>query len=412
MTSSRPSRPRGHSHLKLPHVLPITGAWMAQLLRPGPLGLAPARSGLVDGGARRRRGFRRAHRVGARPRPRRLLQPLALQRADPARRLSPACAAHGRGPSGARGSRYIGVGSWAIAELLFDFAYELAAVSVGRRRLLPRVLPRLLRRAAPARPVAAVGVRPRMSGSTARWRRSLQLRSAPRCCSRSSRQHGRKPGRDRHQPRLPARRHPAALGGDRRLRRCPAEGRPHLGADRRRVAATPSPTGSSCSRPRTTATPRARSSTRCGPPRCCCSAPPRGSPAPVGRRARGPAAARDAGRVRGDRRSGSSRYDHFRTLNVLAASFAGATIVAVIVRTGMTFRENTRILGLMRATRSRMLSRGSATAAGSSPTSIARSRTDRRRAAAARDLRPRRLQALQRHVRPSGGRRPARTARR
>ena len=42
-------------------------------------------------------------------------------------------------------------------------------------------------------------------------------------------------------------------------------------------------------------------------------------------------------------------YDHFHQLNVLAVSLAAATIVAVIVRTGMTFRENTRILALMRA---------------------------------------------------------------
>jgi diguanylate cyclase (GGDEF)-like protein len=42
-------------------------------------------------------------------------------------------------------------------------------------------------------------------------------------------------------------------------------------------------------------------------------------------------------------------YDHFHPLNVLAASLVGATIIAVIVRTGMTFQENTRILGLMRA---------------------------------------------------------------
>jgi diguanylate cyclase (GGDEF)-like protein len=41
-------------------------------------------------------------------------------------------------------------------------------------------------------------------------------------------------------------------------------------------------------------------------------------------------------------------YDHFHPLNFLAVSLAGGTIVAVIVRTGMTFRENTRILGLMR----------------------------------------------------------------
>jgi diguanylate cyclase (GGDEF)-like protein len=41
-------------------------------------------------------------------------------------------------------------------------------------------------------------------------------------------------------------------------------------------------------------------------------------------------------------------YDHFRPVNLVAASLAGATIIAVIVRTGMTFRQNTRILELMR----------------------------------------------------------------
>jgi two-component system, cell cycle response regulator len=42
-------------------------------------------------------------------------------------------------------------------------------------------------------------------------------------------------------------------------------------------------------------------------------------------------------------------YDHFHPLNLLAASLAGATMIAVILRTGLTFHENTRILGLMRA---------------------------------------------------------------
>ena len=42
-------------------------------------------------------------------------------------------------------------------------------------------------------------------------------------------------------------------------------------------------------------------------------------------------------------------FDHFRTLNLLAPTLAAATIVAVMVRTGMTFRENSRILGLVRA---------------------------------------------------------------
>ena len=42
-------------------------------------------------------------------------------------------------------------------------------------------------------------------------------------------------------------------------------------------------------------------------------------------------------------------YDHFQPLNLLAASLAGATIIAVIVRTGLSFRENSRILDLMRS---------------------------------------------------------------
>ncbi len=41
-------------------------------------------------------------------------------------------------------------------------------------------------------------------------------------------------------------------------------------------------------------------------------------------------------------------YDHFHGVNVLAASLAGTTIVAVIVRTAMTFRQNAVILDLMR----------------------------------------------------------------
>jgi diguanylate cyclase (GGDEF)-like protein len=41
-------------------------------------------------------------------------------------------------------------------------------------------------------------------------------------------------------------------------------------------------------------------------------------------------------------------FDHFRALNVLAPILAGATLLAVIVRTVMTFRENNRILSLVR----------------------------------------------------------------
>jgi two-component system cell cycle response regulator len=41
-------------------------------------------------------------------------------------------------------------------------------------------------------------------------------------------------------------------------------------------------------------------------------------------------------------------YDHFHRVNFLAISLAGATIVAVTIRMGLTFRENARILGLLR----------------------------------------------------------------
>ncbi len=41
-------------------------------------------------------------------------------------------------------------------------------------------------------------------------------------------------------------------------------------------------------------------------------------------------------------------YDHFHRVNFLAVSLAGLTIVAVTFRTGLSFRENSRILGLMR----------------------------------------------------------------
>ncbi len=41
-------------------------------------------------------------------------------------------------------------------------------------------------------------------------------------------------------------------------------------------------------------------------------------------------------------------YDHFHRLNLLAASLAGGAIIAVIVRTGLTFVEHSRVLRLMR----------------------------------------------------------------
>jgi two-component system, cell cycle response regulator len=41
-------------------------------------------------------------------------------------------------------------------------------------------------------------------------------------------------------------------------------------------------------------------------------------------------------------------YDHFHRENLLAVSLAGATLIAVTLRLGVTFRENARILALMR----------------------------------------------------------------
>ena len=79
-------------------------------------------------------------------------------------------------------------------------------------------------------------------------------------------------GGDRHEPGLPARRHPAALRRDRRVLADRLEARPDMVPDRRvALDRPPSRTGSSSFRPPPTRTARARCSTRCGPRRCSCS---------------------------------------------------------------------------------------------------------------------------------------------
>ena len=100
-------------------------------------------------------------------------------------------------------------------------------------------------------------------------------------------------------------------------------------------------------------------------------------------------------------------YDHFARLNVLAIVLASATLVLVIVRLGVTFRENSRLFELTRQE-----------ATTDALTGLANRRqllTDLERrlghetdaADPAHALRPRRVQGLQRHVRPSGrGRAP------
>ena len=173
-----------------------------------------------------------------------------------------------------------------------------------------------------------------------------------------------------------------------------------------------SPTGSSSARPRRAPTRRARSSTRSGRPRCCCWPPRSGSRHDVDVALDGrPLLATSL--ICAAIGLGILVFDHFQQLNLLAVSLAAATLVAVVVRLVLTFRENRRLLELLRTTyASPTLSPASATAASSS-TDLARVLRRRRtgRAETAGDLRPRRLQALQRQLRPPRRRRAADAAR-
>lgn len=104
--------------------------------------------------------------------------------------------------------------------------------------------------------------------------------------------------------------------------------------------------------------------------------------------------------------------DHFHRVNLLAIVLALGALGCVLVRLALAFRENRRLLELTRAeavtdaltglgNRRRLLTRPGAAAG----------ERCRRTGVRARDLRPRRLQGLQRLLRPSGRGRAAQPAR-
>ena len=141
--------------------------------------------------------------------------------------------------------------------------------------------------------------------------------------------------------------------------------------------------------------------------------------APAGRE---PAADRRAARLRARRASRCSSTTASGDLNPLAIALAAASLLAVMVRLTLTFREN---VAMLRASRDEALTDAltglgnrralARDARRSRRTSPRRGAAERRQAsdpARARAVRPRRLQALQRHLRPPGRRRAARAPRR
>ena len=290
-----------------------------------------------------------------------------------------------------------------------------SAVPVGRGRLLPRLLPGLLRRACDARPAPARPSSARWSGSTASMAAiaAAALGSAVlfEVVLRHTDGSTRVIVTNLAYPLgdvllLSAVVGVFALTGWRPDRTWGLIGAALAGRPR-------SPTGSSSSRPPTARTPRGRSSTRCGRRRCCCSAAavwqqPRRADGP----ARRPAAARDLRRLRRDR-PGDPRLRPLPPAQLLAVGLAAATLVAVAVRMALDVpREHAQSSSCIRT----QAVTDALTGLGNRRRLMRRPRAGARRrrsgsAALARDLRPRRLQALQRHVRPSGRRRAARAAR-
>ena len=222
---------------------------------------------------------RRQHRV------RRLLQPLPLQRADPARARRVRAPRHATGPRAERLDR-----AQHRRRPLGGRGADLRLRDTAARRPTPRSpTPSISRSTRPATLGLMLLLRSRVSefsrGALARRRDGrARLGRARGCCPVRSgaQEHRRQRGRDRHQPRVSAGRHPAALGRDRRLRPDRLEARPHLGADRRGP-------GGDGGRGRDLPVPdrdihrtrRERSSMRSGPLRCCCSPRRPGSPRPA-----------------------------------------------------------------------------------------------------------------------------------
>ena len=181
---------------------------------------------------RRPRHLRRVHAV--RRRLRQLLQPLLVQRADRAG------GRRGDRPSRHDPDRANRLDRLRRRDLLLGGRGDplrlrvrgQSAVPVGRGRVLPRLLPGLLRRDDDPRQAPALRVRPdgldrRGDGGDRRGRaricRALRGRVPP---------HRRQHLGDRHQPRLSARRCPPPVRRCRRVRADRVEARPHLGADR------------------------------------------------------------------------------------------------------------------------------------------------------------------------------------
>ena len=96
-------------------------------------------------------------------------------------------------------------------------------------------------------------------------------------------------------------------------------------------------------------------------------------------------------------------YDHFHRLNSVAVSLATATLVVAVVRMGLAFVANARMLARSRheAVTDALTGLGNRRALMDEPRALDAQRGH------ARPLRPRRLQALQRHLRPPRRRRAA-----
>ena len=187
---------------------------------------------------------------------------------------------------------------------------------------------------------------PPRSGSTASSARWPSPRSAPRSCSASSRARTAR-SRPSRRTSLPARRPGAARVRRRGHHGHRGAGRPDLVARGRRLrASSRSPTRSTSTRWRSTATARTRSSTPAGRPRSSLLAFAAWQPARRldARRAARRGHARPARRRRRRRDRASSSSTTTRARTTLAVWLASAALGVIVVRFALTFRENLRML--------------------------------------------------------------------